>query len=147
MNRIKRIGSPSLKPGMAPMFVFHMWCSQKFNSALQTLSKLSVKKSTSSPQTFQPSAKKIAYILVAHQRKSSWETIHGTSRFLSSPKLADNTCKYNPRLLRLTSTTPNSISQTEISHKISGSQNRTPKTNAQITQQSQKIRQSHKHAI
>ena len=46
--------------------------------------------------------------------------------------MADNTGKYNPSLLRLTSTTPNSISHTKISHKSSLNQKRTSKTNAQI---------------
>ena len=45
-------------------------------------------------------------------------------------KMADNTGKYNPPLLRLTSTTPKSISQMTSSHKSSYNQKRTPKTNA-----------------
>jgi hypothetical protein len=48
-------------------------------------------------------------------------------------KMADNTKKYNPLLLRLTSTTSNSISQTTSSHKSSCNQKRTPKTNAEST--------------
>ena len=48
-------------------------------------------------------------------------------------KKADNIGKYNPPLIRLTSTTLKLISQTTSSHKSSCNQKRTSKTNAEST--------------
>jgi hypothetical protein len=55
--------------------------------------------------------------------------------------MADNTGKYNPSLLRLTSTTPNSISQTKISHKSSLKQKRTPENECSNKKKSQNLMQ------